>query len=175
MVITLYFLNLKSRLPECRLDRLGGSFEVCISNVNTGNSNVTFVLQRHVFMFVLIRVSVCLSHVCTSLTFMFSHSFCSRGGWVGFAFLGRHVEFLPALPNPLPPSNVMEFFPECRYAFTMYFVFSPLSIPPNDGWHCDSNSALRKELRCACLIDAVVFQMCMFYLCSLVFVFCDVF
>ena len=65
-----------------------GSLEVWVSNVNTENLDVTFVLQRFVLMCVFCDgFLVFVSHVCTSLTFMFSHSFCSRGGWVGFAFL----------------------------------------------------------------------------------------
>ena len=58
------------------------------------------------------------------MTFMFSHSLCTRGGWVGFAFFRT-----PCLKFARPPCSPFFhhmwwiFSPECRYA--MYPFFFP--------------------------------------------------
>ena len=53
----------------------------------------------------------------------------------------------------------------------MQVYFSPYSIPPNDGWQCDSNSAQEKELHSDVVASAFqCFSCCKFIcLCSLAF------
>ena len=140
VVITLYFLNLKMCVPECRLSFFQPPKFFVLTNSVFGFTNL---LQRHCLLFLWsCHVVIFLMSHANDVCFLPQYFVQEVGRWVS-RFLRRHVWNLPALPYPLflISSHEMSWV-LCTW---MQVSFSPLLHPSERGWPKSSNSAEKKE------------------------------